>query len=133
MPNRNSLKLGLPIDVFPRNIQDVGLNGADYGFKPSNLILSITCRPAIDPSPVINDRFFVWLDRFDGVKPNMHAGRGCETLLVLQKYRQNLHGLEEARRGVSDLHQHSWMGINESDDKRRSIIVPYHNQPLWCP
>jgi hypothetical protein len=25
------------------------------------------------------------------------------------------------------------MGINESDDKRRSIIVPYHNQPLWCP
>src|SRR4026207_1704280 len=103
MTNRNSLKLRLSIDIFPRDIDDVGLSRTSYDLQPCNLILCIICRTSIDPGSVRNNCLFVWLNRLNRIKANMRAGRSSDTFFVLQEHCENLNRRESVGAGVGYL------------------------------
>lgn len=123
MANRDSLKLGLPIYVFPRNIQNIRLDGASHGFETSDLILCLAGGHAVYPGSVRQNGFFVRLYGVYAVEPDMRS-RGCAgKFFVLQKHGKNLNGLESHFGRVGDFQQSSRFGVNESDFERRFTHV----------
>src|ERR1051325_9316935 len=132
MTNWGSLKLDLPIQILPRNVQDIRLDCSSYDLKTSDLILCLARRHAIDPGSVRNNGLSLWLHRVYAVEPDMRTRSARGWPFVLQKYCQNLNGLKRHLRRISEFQENPRFSIHEPDHKGPSVITDCcHKFILW--
>src|ERR1051325_10653953 len=127
MTNWGSLKLDLPIQILPGNVQDIRLDCSSYDLKTSDLILCLARRHAIDPGSVRNNGFSIWLHGVYAVEPDMRTRRARGCTFFLQKYCQNVNGFKDHLRRISELQEDPRFRIHKPDYERRSTIACCHN------
>ena len=132
MTDWDSLKLRFPIQVLPRNVQDIRLDCSSYDLKTSDLILCLTRRSAIDPGSVRNNGFFLWLHRVYAVEANVRTRRPRSWPIAFQKYCQNLNRLQRDLCRIGEFQEDPRSSIDEPDDERRSTIAACCHKFIAC-
>src|ERR1044072_7641384 len=120
MPDWDSLKLHLSIQILPGNVQDIRLDCSSYDLKTSDLILCLARRHAIDPGSVRNNGFSIWLHGVYAVEPDMRTRRARGRPFVLQEYCQNVNGFKDHLRRISELQADPRVRIHKADYARRA-------------